>query len=182
MLNSRRILVAILLLLVPACIVSAQTESLDSLIFRPSAQLDSTLARRGLFASMPSNVKVHQGQSIVKAYLDILDRNSGENRFMGFRIKLYSDSSQSARAESEQVMRNFRSWFPTISVYRSFSSPYFKVLAGDFRTRVDAERVLRVIRPSFPTATIVKDRMEFPSLDDDLPSLPDSLNIRVLNL
>lgn len=150
----------------------------DTLVYRQVAQIDSSLARTGLFASLPSNVTVRQSSAIRDAFISLSRRNSGSQLFTGFRIKVYSDSSQEARSESEEVLRNFHEWYPSISVYRSYESPFFKVIAGEFRTRVDAEKALRMIRASFPAATITKEKMQYPALDDGISFVAE--NVREL--
>jgi len=142
--------------------MTAQT---DTLSLHQKAQLDSSLAKKGIFDDMPSNVSVNQDQSVKGAYLSILEKNQEGAQFTGFRIKIFQSSAQSARTESENAVVRFRDMFPDIPAYRSFSSPYFKVSVGDFRTRVEAEKLLRQIRQNFPTATVVKEKMKYPSLD-----------------
>lgn len=176
----RKYLVLFILLLAAAPLVAQNASGgamADTVVYRPVAQLDSALARTGLFASMPSGVTIRQSSAIRDAFLSLSKRNRESSLFTGFRIKVYSDSSQNAREESEQVLNNFHEWYPSISVYRSYASPYFRVIAGDFRTRVDAEKALRMIRPSFPAATIIKEKMQYPSLDEGVSYVADTVRV-----
>lgn len=145
---------SIAILLLPGLILGAQ-----------EPQIDSLLAMSGLMASIPSNVAVRQSSSVSEGFSSLVAKNAESESFVGFRIKLFQSSAQSAREESERLVENFSEWYPSIPVYRSFSSPYFKVTVGNFRTRVDAEKTLRLFRSSFPTATIVKEKMKYPYLD-----------------
>ena len=129
-----------------------------------SAQVDSTLVGTGLYGYMPSNVTVKQSSAIRDSYLSVSQKNADSQTFTGFRIRLYQSSAQSARAESESVLAVFSENFPSIPVDRTYESPYFKVTAGCFRTRVDAEKALRQVRSTYPTASIVKEKMKYPSL------------------
>ena len=177
----RRFVTILLLCLSAAVPLMAQNASgepgADSFEYRPAAQVDSTLLRTGLYASMPANVTLRQSSAIRDAFISMSKRNRETAMFTGFRIKLYSDSSQAAREESETVYHNFREWYPGISVYRTYTSPNFKVIAGDFRTRVDAEKALRVIRQSFPAATIIKEKMQYPTLDEGVRFVADTLTV-----
>ena len=51
-----------------------------------------------------------------------------------------------------------------IQAYRSYTSPNFKVSVGNFRTRVDAEILLREIQEEFPDAFIARERFKYPSM------------------
>ena len=54
--------------------------------------------------------------------------------------------------------------YPGIQAYRSYASPNFKVTVGNFRTRLDAEALLRQIKGDFPDAFIVRERFKYPSI------------------
>lgn len=127
-------------------------------------QTDSTLVGSSLFHYMPSNVSLKQSSAVRDSYQSIVQKNRESMSFTGFRIKVYQSSAQNAREESDNVLAGFNEEFPYIAADRSYDSPYFKVTAGYFRTRVEAEKALRLIRSSFPTASIVKEKMKYPSL------------------
>lgn len=125
--------------------------------------IDSTLVGSNIFSTMPSNVKVHQSPAIRSAMFRQVERNS-EKMFTGFRIRIFNESVQNARALSEAAEERFKSLYPGIETFRTYSAPFFTVTVGNYRTRVDAERAIRSIRNDFPTAIIIKDRFKYPSL------------------
>ena len=96
--------------------------------------------------------------------------------YNGFRIRLYFASTRMAREESASVIRRFNELYPHIQAYRSFASPNFKVTVGNFRTRLEAEALLRKIKEDFPDAFIVRERFKYPTIGRsdtrpaDLPS------------
>lgn len=93
-----------------------------------------------------------------------IGRNA-EKKLHGYRIRLFFDNRQNARGQSEEVERAFRKDFPLIPVYRSYTNPYFKVAAGDFRTKSDALRALQLIRTLYPKAFVIKDVINYSPLD-----------------
>lgn len=69
----------------------------------------------------------------------------------GYRVQIFDDNNpRTARAQAESANRNLRSSFPHLRSYMSFNSPYWRVKAGDFRTRGEAEAALAEIRAAFP--------------------------------
>ena len=81
----------------------------------------------------------------------------------GFRIQIYSSSNKNAREESTKARAEFMSKFPDIVSYASFERPgYYKIRAGDYRTRVEGTKYLLMIRKEFPDAYLVPDIINFP--------------------
>ena len=62
-----------------------------------------------------------------------------------FRIRIFNDNQQSARVSSEAAEKRFQAMCPGIPTYRTYSNPYFKVVAGDFRTKSEALKVLQTV-------------------------------------
>lgn len=136
----------------------------DTVLYLASAQIDSTLAGSNIFATLPDGVSVHQSPSIRSAMFSHVEKNSSK-QFTGFRIRIFNESIQNARALSASEEERFRTLYPALATYRTYASPYFRVVVGDFRTRVEAEKVLRVIKGDFPEAVIIKEHFKYPSLD-----------------
>ena len=80
----------------------------------------------------------------------------------GYRIQVYfGDNSRKGKAEARYAGTRFRTYFPNQPIYVSFVSPHWKCQAGDFRTREEANEVLRQIREMgiFREAVIVKSKI-----------------------
>ena len=90
--------------------------------------------------------------------------NSGRT-INGFRVRIFFDNKQTARAESEAVLKRFEALHRDIKAYRTYANPYFKVTVGDFRTKSEAMDVLSRIKAEFPTAFVVKESIEYPIVD-----------------
>ena len=137
-------------------------------------QVDSTLVGRDIFSALPEEVVVRQSPAVRAALGRQVAANAGKS-YSGFRIRLFFASNRTAREESASVIRRFNEMYPHIEAYRSFSSPNFKVTVGNFRTRVEAEALLRKLKADFPDAFIVRERFKYPSIgrvdtrSDDYP-------------
>lgn len=127
------------------------------------AQVDSSLLGKSIFSALPANVKVNQSQKVRQAFDGQIIGNA-DKQFNGYRIRIYYNSVQNARAESNSVLARFQNLYPEIPASLSYASPNFRVIVGDFRTRVDAERALVKIKEDFPSATIIRDRFKYPAL------------------
>lgn len=90
--------------------------------------------------------------------------SNGERKLNGYRIRIFFDSGVNARSVSEEVAGRFSELYPEIPVYRSYSSPFFKVTVGDFRTRDDAHMFAKSISGQFPSTFLVREAINFPAL------------------
>jgi hypothetical protein len=93
-------------------------------------------------------------------------RDHGQYGMEGFRIQIYSSSNRNAREESNKARAAFISKFPDIASYPQYAEPgYFKIRAGDFRTKTEATRLFILVSKEFPDAYLVPDIINFPDLN-----------------
>ncbi len=100
-------------------------------------------------------------------YLLHLHRNAMNDQrgIPGYRVHLYMDSGNRARLNTQHEQADFEELYPEQRSYIVYEEPYFKLRAGDFRTRLDARRFLEKIRRNYPAAYIVVDRINYPEMD-----------------
>jgi len=90
----------------------------------------------------------------------------GQYGMEGFRIQIYSSSNRNAREESNKARAAFISKFPDMASYQLYAEPgYFKIRAGDFRTKTEATRLFLLVSKDFPDAYLVPDIINFPDLN-----------------
>lgn len=75
----------------------------------------------------------------------------------GWRICVFADSGQEANRKAESVRSVFISRFNEVRPYKIFNSPFYRVYVGDFRTKSEAMKFLKVLEKEFPNAYIVPD-------------------------
>ncbi len=90
--------------------------------------------------------------------------NASHRQISGYRIRIFFNNNQQARAKSEQVVGLFSEQHPGIGVYRTYDNPYFKVTVGDLRTKSHAVKMLKEIEREYPSAFIVRENINFPPL------------------
>jgi hypothetical protein len=82
----------------------------------------------------------------------------------GFRIQLFFDSERSAINDARGT---FIAKYPRIDTYTTYSAPNFFLRVGDFRTRLEAEKVMEDLKDLFPTSFIVMEKINLPRLEKD---------------
>ena len=145
----------------------------DSIVYRPAATADTTLAGKDIFLLMP---KVNQTQKVADAMRKQVYDNK-ERALTGYRVRIFFDNKQTARVESEEAVKRFESKYHDVTAYRTYANPYFKVTVGDFRTRSEAMNLLERIRHEFPSAFVVKENINFPKVDKENPYIVDTIKV-----
>ena len=137
-------------------------------------QVDSTIFDADIMASMAAGVELDRDTLL----LNVLNRKvaaDSSSLYNGFRIRIYLDSKRGAREASEAAIKKFNEKYPYILAYRTYIAPNFKVSVGNFRTRMEAENFLNVIKEDFPEAFIVREKFKYPSMGrPDLRQLPET--------
>ena len=82
----------------------------------------------------------------------------------GYRIHIFMEIGNEALKHAEAMKRNFEAAFPDIPIYLTYAEPYFRLRAGDFRNRVEAEKCLRRIKPQFREAFVTSDIIYQPKI------------------
>lgn len=92
--------------------------------------------------------------------------NENRKGIKGFRIQIFFDSGNNSKSNAVSAMKEFTNKYSEIGAYLTFNEPNFKVRVGDFRTRLDAKRLLAKIIDEFPNSFIViEDNVNMPSLE-----------------
>ncbi|MBR5176982.1 MAG: hypothetical protein IKW89_13810 [Bacteroidales bacterium] len=153
----KKFLIIAILALLPGVMLRAQEYRVDN----GSAQVDSTLVGRSILSVLGSGVTVNQSRTMQSA-LDGYIANNAAKKLTGYRIRVYFDNGQNARARSEAIARSISGAYPGIGVYRTFESPNFKVTVGDFRTKDEALKVYHALKSTYPTALLLRDTINYP--------------------
>ncbi len=94
----------------------------------------------------------------LEAVLDTMySQNKAIKYINGYRIQLYVGNT---RGEAEAAKAYIYQMFPDLIPYVSYSQPTYRVKAGDFMYRADAEQYLDQIRQQYPSSVILADRVE----------------------
>lgn len=148
-------------------------EYVDSLVYTLKASVDSSLVGKDVFRDMPSRndgdpatVEIGQSELLARSMRQHV-QNNGTRTLSGYRVRIFFDNKQSARNESEQTLIRFRALYPDVTVYRTYTNPYFKVTVGDCRTKSEAMKLLSRIKGNFSSAFVVKENIGYPPVDEE---------------
>ncbi len=86
---------------------------------------------------------------------------SGDQEY-GFRVQIFFGSNRQA-AYSAQT--KFRDQYPEFRTYISYTEPNFRVQAGDFRTRLEAEKLKNELIKAFSSLFIISGKINPPKTD-----------------
>ncbi|HCN82724.1 MAG TPA: SPOR domain-containing protein, partial [Sphingobacteriaceae bacterium] len=70
----------------------------------------------------------------------------------GFQVQIYLGSD---RQSAYDAQNRFKSLYPEINTYISYTEPNYKVQVGDFRNRMDAQRLMSGLKENFSTLLII---------------------------
>lgn len=74
----------------------------------------------------------------------------------GYRVQIFFGPN---RNDAYQEQARFKSLYPEYNTYISYTQPNYRVKIGDFRTRMEAQKMLTELRPVFPTLFIFNERI-----------------------
>ena len=109
-------------------------------------------------------VTIHQNPKM-RVLLDKKDAaNEGKKHIFisGYRVQVYMENNQQrSKAGAFEREKRIKEKFPDLATYVSFTSPFWRLRVGDFRTHTDALVLLKSLRAEFPDMsaemTIVRD-------------------------
>ena len=88
-----------------------------------------------------------------------LNKAVGLGQVTGFRVQIFSGSN---RRDAYNTQSKFQQDFPDIRSYVIYSDPNFKVRVGDFRTRLEAEKLQDQLKRSFDGTFIITEKINPP--------------------
>lgn len=82
----------------------------------------------------------------------------------GYRIQVFSDNNaRTAKSEARTRARNISAQFPQYPTYVVYSSPYWRLRVGNFRTQEEANQAAHELKEAFPRYSreirVVRDRV-----------------------
>ena len=117
------------------------------------------------FAQSRGSVHIDQDGRIENLIAKQRSLYSIDSSFNGYRIHIFMEIGNEALDHAKAVKAQFERAFPDIPIYLTYAEPYFRLRAGDFRNRVEAEKCLRRIKPRFKEAFVTADMIYRPKIN-----------------
>ena len=88
--------------------------------------------------------------------------NTGEETAYGYRVQIFFGSNRQAAYAAQE---KFHEEYPDLRTYITYTEPNFKVQAGDFRTRLEAEKLRSELTQMFTSMFIISGKINPPKVD-----------------
>ena len=101
----------------------------------------------------------------VIARLPLLNKTIGNNAddgINGYRVQIFFGSNRQA---AYNALAKFSAVNQDNKAYITYTEPNFKVRAGDFRTHLEAEKLLNDLLPTFTSMFIIPEKINLPKTD-----------------
>lgn len=93
-----------------------------------------------------------------------LNKAVGTDLVNGYRVQIFTGPN---RKDAYSIQSKFQEEFPDIRTYVIYSEPNFKVRVGDFKNRMDAEKLQDELKKWFTGMFIISEKINPAKTDDD---------------
>jgi hypothetical protein len=105
-----------------------------------------------------NQIAVHFDQRVV----NLLETEKRTDKIMGYRLQICLDSDKEIVDEARD---KYLKLYPLTDTYVNFENPHFNLKVGDFRSRVEAEKIKREIFGEFVICIIHEELINLPRID-----------------
>lgn len=84
-----------------------------------------------------------------------------KTKIKGYRVQLYFDAD---RGTINNARSSFITQFPRVDTYVEYNAPNYVLKVGDFRTRLEAEKIKAAMTAEFPTSFVIEEDINLPRL------------------
>lgn len=103
-----------------------------------------------------SNIVVQTAPEVGRLLDAFIQANTAETKVSGWRVQILATAD---RQRLETVESSFKLNYPSIPVDWVHASPYYKLRAGAFQTKQEAERLKYTLSGQFDGVYLVKDQV-----------------------
>lgn len=103
-----------------------------------------------------SSIVVQPDADVAKLLNAFVEVNAAENKVEGWRVQILATTD---RQRLEAVQADFKLNYPSIPVDWVHTKPYYKLRAGAFQTKQEAERLKYTLGRQFDGVYLVKDNV-----------------------
>jgi len=99
---------------------------------------------------------INQDSKIEKLLELKKDINKNESDNDRYRINIFSGGLEGAESARSKFKNTYSDWSTSLK----YETPNYKIYAGSFRSRLEADRALALIKKNFPNAFTLKPKKE----------------------
>lgn len=116
------------------------------------------IALGNVFAQKKGSVEVSKDpriDSLIAKRIDLYKAGNTANN--GYRIQIFSGAD---RKEAYSSQAEFKSIYPDVKSYLSYTQPNYKIRVGNFRTRLEAEKFMSELKKHFSVVFIFSEPID----------------------
>jgi len=98
-------------------------------------------------------IKIEVDEPVGAMMNEFVEQNKAKSTIEGWRIQILSTTD---RQRLERVKRSFQYRYPNVTVDWLHDSPYYKLRAGAFVSKMEATRMMHVLKEDYPSIHRVK--------------------------
>ncbi len=106
-----------------------------------------------------AQVVIEEDPAVERMMTSYIEVNKTKNTVEGWRIQVFATSD---RQQFDRVKRSFEYRYPNISTNWVHAKPYFKLRAGAFASKLEATRMLHILKKEYPQAYLAMDNQMNP--------------------
>lgn len=107
-------------------------------------------------APAQSSINVEMDTGVKSLYNAFLTENQGAQQIDGWRLQILATTD---RRQLESALQRFKNDYPSIRIDWVHTKPYYKLRAGAFSSRSEAERLKYVLSRNYSGLYPVKDKI-----------------------
>jgi len=131
------------------CVLNSLAQTVGSVKEIKNPAIDSLIARRLVLNNALINTNFNSKINGVLLF--------------GYRVQVYFGTD---RKTAYKAQAKIKTSFPELETYISYLQPNYRIKAGDFRTRLEAQKFVSQVRTSFPTLFIFNEQINPPKTED----------------
>jgi len=144
---------------------SATAQEVDWRLYRPDSSRIQKAPHYGGEQTRPLRPEYHQPGRVTLKVNERIEKLDSLKRLhpaamAGYRLQLFFGD----RAKAQKIRGEFLKQHPETGAYISYLAPNFRLRVGDFRSKMECERLKNEIRNDFPGSYIVRDQINMPAL------------------
>lgn len=117
----------------------------------------------GAFAQHQGSLNLKQDSRVARLMQKQREVYAASNTMSGFRVQIFMEIGNEAVDHANVVKKEFEEQYPELPIYLSYEQPYYRLRVGDFRNRVEAEKYLRLLKPTYGVAFVTADIINPPA-------------------
>jgi hypothetical protein len=108
-----------------------------------------------IFLSITNSYAQNENEKINNLIAQKKDFSKKNKTSKVYKIQLYNGNE----SEAYKIRQKFYASFPEYSIEIIYKSPEWKTHVGKFKTRLDADRALNIIKKKFAGAIVLEDKI-----------------------